>query len=78
MAKITKTNSSEIPLDKSIILKNNKVNKCRLLSKTYHKNDTCMICGQRNAELKCKNKKCPRVFHLSCMNKTRIVKCELI
>ncbi|VVC28087.1 Hypothetical protein CINCED_3A006750 [Cinara cedri] len=77
IAKIT-TKCQEIPLDKTFLLKKNRMNKCRLMSKKYYKNDTCMICGHGNAELKCKNKKCPRVFHLSCTNRTRIVKSGFI
>lgn len=60
------------------IAKKNKMNKQTLLSKAYLQNDSCLVCGKGHTELACKNKKCPRVFHLSCMNKTRIVKCEFI
>lgn len=63
---------------KTSLIKKNKINPQSLQSKTYYKNDSCLICGKGHAELTCKNKKCPRVFHLSCMNKTRIVKCEFI
>jgi len=58
-------------------MKKTKINKDFLQSKAYFKNNSCLICGKGHTELACKNKKCPRVFHLSCINKTRIVKCEL-
>jgi len=76
--KITKTlkNSEEILSVKSVVMKKIKINKDFLQSKAYYKNNSCSICGKGHTELTCKNKKCPRVFHLSCMNKTRIVKCE--
>lgn len=86
----TKSKRTEIPLVKTVGSKKNKsstqpkqTNKRQklnqnLLSKSYKKNESCLICGKGYAELICKNKKCPRVFHLSCMNRTRIVKCELI
>lgn len=80
ITKITKSKSKheEIPLVKTVLVKKKQINKHSLLSKTYYKNDSCLICGKGHAELTCKNKKCPRVFHLSCMNKSRIVKCKSI
>lgn len=80
MVKITKIikNNIEIPLVNTVVVKKNKMNKHSLLSKNYYKNDSCLICGKGHTELSCKNKKCPRVFHLSCMNKSKIVKCEFI
>lgn len=45
---------------------------------TYLKSDSCFICGNGQTELVCKNKKCPRVFHLSCLNKNKVFKCEFI
>lgn len=74
----TKIKHREILSVKTSLIKNNKMNSRSLQSKTYCKNDSCLICGKGHAELTCKNKKCPRVFHLSCMNKTRIGKCEFI
>lgn len=68
----------KIPLIKKTVVKKIKMNQNNSLSKNYYKNDSCLICGKGHAELSCKNKKCPRVFHLSCMNKSRIVKCKHI
>lgn len=68
----------EIPRVRSGATNKNKLNKHSLLPKMYYKNDSCLICGKGHTELTCKNKKCPRVFHLSCMNKSRIVKCKFI
>lgn len=80
MIKISKTKIKhrEISIIKPALIKKTKINTHSLQSKTYYRNDSCLICGKGHTELTCKNKKCPRVFHLSCMNKTRIVKCELI
>lgn len=76
---MTKTKCErEITHVRSAAINKNKLNKQKLLSKMYYKNDSCLICGKDHTELTCKNKKCPRVFHLSCMNKSRIVKCEFI
>lgn len=76
--KITKSKAKfeEIPLVKTVLVQKKQINKHNLLSKSYYKNDSCFICGKGHAELSCKNKKCPRVFHLSCMNKSKIVKCK--
>lgn len=85
----TKSKRTDIPLVKTVVSKKNKSSQPKqtnkrqklsqnLKSKSYKKNESCLICGKGYAELICKNKKCPRVFHLSCMNRTRIVKCELI
>jgi len=76
LSKTTKIND-EMLLRKTIAMKKTKINKGFLQSKAYYKNNSCLICGKGHTELSCKNKKCPRVFHLSCINKTRIVKCEL-
>lgn len=76
LSKIVK-NSEEILSRKAVVMKKTKINKDILHSKAYFKNNSCTICGKGHTELSCKNKKCPRVFHLSCINKTRIVKCEL-
>lgn len=73
-----KKDEDKILLVNTVPVNKNKMNKQGLLSKNYYKNDTCLICGKGHTELTCKNKKCPRVFHLSCMNKSRIFKCELL
>lgn len=76
---VTKKKRVEIPLvKKTVVIKKKQMNKHSLLSKSYLKNDSCMICGKGHTELSCKNIKCPRVFHLSCMNKSRIVKSKFI
>lgn len=72
----TKTKIEEVHSVKTVLIKKKEMNKHSLLSKTYYKNNSCLICGKGHAELSCKNKKCPRVFHLSCMNKSKIVKCN--
>lgn len=84
VVKIAKTKTKQkcrdnnnISLPKPVIVNKIKMNKHSLLPKNYYKNDSCLICGKGHTELACKNKKCPRVFHLSCMNKSRIYKCEL-
>ncbi|XP_050428215.1 histone-lysine N-methyltransferase NSD2-like isoform X2 [Adelges cooleyi] len=59
-------------------IKKDQTNKRNLLSTNYFKNNTCLVCGKGHTELICKNKKCPRVFHLSCMNKSRIAKSGFI
>lgn len=69
--------SGEMMSVRTVVIKKTKMNKHFLQSKAYFKNNSCLICGKGHTELSCKNKKCPRVFHLSCMNKTRTVKCEL-
>jgi len=78
LSKTTKIikNSNEILSRKTVAMKKTKINKDFLQSKSYYKNNSCLICGKGHTELSCKNKKCPRVFHLSCINKTKIVKCE--
>eukprot|EP00102_Acyrthosiphon_pisum_P008981 XP_003246434.1 PREDICTED: uncharacterized protein LOC100575702 [Acyrthosiphon pisum] len=73
-----KKNSEDILSRKAVVMKKTKINKDFLQSKAYHKNNSCLICGKGHTELSCKNKKCPRVFHLSCINKTRIVKSGFI
>ncbi|XP_015369932.1 PREDICTED: histone-lysine N-methyltransferase, H3 lysine-36 and H4 lysine-20 specific-like [Diuraphis noxia] len=80
LSKTTKIvkNSDEMLSRKTILMKKTKINKDFLQSKAYFKNDSCVICGKGHTELSCKNKKCPRVFHLSCINKTRIVKSGFI
>lgn len=74
--KIEKTNKKceKISLAKTVVVKQRKLNKRK--SQNYCINDSCSVCGKGHAELTCKNKKCPRVFHLSCMNKNKISKCE--
>ncbi|XP_025406749.1 uncharacterized protein LOC112680773 isoform X2 [Sipha flava] len=72
--KVSKTKQKCREIVLKTIEKKNKMNKQSLLSKAYFQNDSCLVCGKGQTELACKNKKCPRVFHLSCMNKTRIVK----
>jgi len=74
LSKITKVIKNS---KKTVVMKKTKTNKNVLQSKAYFKNNSCLICGKGHTELACKNKKCPRVFHLSCINKTRIVKCKL-
>lgn len=77
-AKVSKTKQKRGEMLLKTIEKKNSMNKQSLLSRTYFQNDSCLVCGKGQTELACKNKKCPRVFHLSCMNKTRIVKCQYI
>jgi len=74
--KIEKTNKKceKISLEKTVIVKQSKLNKHKL--QNYCKNNSCSVCSKDHAELKCKIKKCPRVFHLSCMNKNKISKSE--
>ncbi|XP_026815267.1 histone-lysine N-methyltransferase NSD3-like isoform X2 [Rhopalosiphum maidis] len=80
LSKITKVikSSKKILSGKTVVMKKTKINKDFLQSKAYFKNNSCLICGKGHTELACKNKKCPRVFHLSCINKTRIVKSGFI
>lgn len=75
LSKIIK-NSEDVLSRKTVAMKKTKINKDFSRSKAYYKNNSCLICGKGHIELSCKNKKCPRVFHLSCINKTRILKCE--
>ncbi|XP_022183535.1 probable histone-lysine N-methyltransferase Mes-4 isoform X2 [Myzus persicae] len=77
LSKIIKK-SEETLSRKTVVMKKTKTNKGFLQSKAYYKNNSCLICGKGHTELSCKNKKCPRVFHLSCINKTRIVKSGFI
>ncbi|XP_050534604.1 histone-lysine N-methyltransferase NSD3 isoform X3 [Daktulosphaira vitifoliae] len=54
------------------MLAHDKMNK--VVNKNVYINDNCLICGKGRSELICKNKKCSRVFHLSCMNKSKVGK----
>lgn len=63
----------EIPCSKKM-LRHDKMNK--VVNKNVYKNDNCLVCGKGRSDLACKNKKCSRVFHLSCMNKSKVGKCK--
>lgn len=72
-----KTNKKhkKIPPTKTVTVKQSRLNKWK--QKIYHsKHHSCSVCGEGLTELTCKNKKCLRVFHLSCVNKNKISKCE--
>ncbi|XP_050438298.1 histone-lysine N-methyltransferase NSD2-like isoform X2 [Adelges cooleyi] len=71
-------NKQEKILLKTKVTKKFKTNKHSLLTKDSNKNETCLVSGKRHAKLSCKNKKCPRVSHLCCKNKSKLGKSNFI